>query len=386
MTELQEAGLNADRLQHLKTVMEEDIRQDRYCGGVIVVARNGVVGLHEAVGYANSERQRKVEKDSVFSLFSVSKSFANVLIFRAIERGQFGLATRVSEVIPEFSGAVRETITVFHLLTHQSGLPPIYTPKPDMYVDRLDEMVQAICEMVHPEAHPGEKVAYAPLAGHALMSEMVVRTDPAGRSYRQIAEDEIIKPLGLGDTSVGRRRDLKDRHLVPDFRGNAPINHPGHSDLGAQGAFEEEDAEMPWVGVVSTGRDMFRFAEMLRRGGELDGVRILGPAILEKARKNWTGDRPNELYKRFYVQNRWPVIPAYIGLGFPVRGTAISMHLYGTLASPETFGIHGAGTTLIWVDPERQMTFIGLCTGVMSPADNYRRWCRLSDIAHSAAI
>jgi CubicO group peptidase (beta-lactamase class C family) len=192
--------------------------------------------------------------------------------------------------------------------------------------------------------------------------------------------------LRLKDTAVGLRSDLKARHLVPDFRGNAAISHLGHSNLGPNGAFEEPDAEMPWVGIVSTSADMFRFAEMLRRGGELDGARILSPRILQLARKNWTGEMPNEVYRRLAAERGWKVMPAYIGLGFSLRGEMVGRHLFGTLTSPQTFGNYGAGTTLFWVDPELDMTFVGLCTGVLSSGDNIERWQRLCDIAVAAAL
>jgi len=68
---------------------------------------------------------------------------------------------------------------------------------------------------------------------------------------------------------MGVRRDLKARHLVPEFRNNYPIKHLGHSNLGPNGAFEEENVEMPWVGGISTAHDMMRFTEMLRRGGTI---------------------------------------------------------------------------------------------------------------------
>ncbi len=386
MGETKKLGLNPERLRHLKSVIEEDIKKGLYFGSTIIVARHGKIGFHEAIGHANSERKRPVKKDSVFSLFSVTKSFTNVLVLRAIELGQFALTTKVTEIIPEFDGPLRRDVTVFHLLTHSAGLPPVYTPKAGMYIDRLDEMIAAICLLVPGEFTPGTRVDYSPFVNHALLGEMVRRTDPKGRSYRKIVENEILKPLGMKDTSVGVRRDLKKRHLVPDFRGNAAINHLGHSDLGPNGAFEEEDAEMPWVGIVSTASDLFRLAEMLRRLGELDGERILSPTICKKARQNWTGDKPNEVYKRLCVEHGWPIIPAYLGLGFPLRGEAIGNHLYGTLTSPNTFGGYGAGTTIYWVDPELDLTFVGLCTGVLNSADNYLRWRRLSDIAVSAAV
>jgi len=286
---------------------------------------------------------------------------------------------------PAFAGGLRNEITIFHLLTHTSGLPIVFAIKPDMYIDRLDEMVAAVCDHIVPAEPPGERVAYSPLANHVLLGEALRRTDPKRRSYRAIVQEDLLDPLKMRDTSVGLRRDLRARHVVPDLRGNFPITHPGHSNLGPNGAFQEEDAEMPWVGVASTVSDMLRFAEMLRCRGELDGVRILSPATLELATRNWTAEKPNELTRARYAQRGWPPEPAYLGLGFALRGTTICHHLFGTLASPGTFGNHGAGSTLYWIDPGRDLTFVCLTAGVMDSLDNIERFQRLSDIAISAA-
>ncbi|HTW38263.1 MAG TPA: serine hydrolase domain-containing protein [Steroidobacteraceae bacterium] len=388
MSEAKPGGLDRGRLLHLKAVVEEDIHRGLYLGGVLIVARHGEVGLYEALGHADEARTRAVAQDSVFSIFSVTKAFTNVLVFQAIEQGRLAFTTPISSVIPEFSGRGREAITLFHLLTHTSGIPSLYTPREGMCIDRLSEVIQAICDnpSAHPVEAPGTRVDYSPMVNHALLGEAVRRTDTRKRRYRQILEEEILRPLKMGDTSVGLRRDLRERHLVPEFRGNAPMNHLGHSNLGPQGAFLEEEAEMPWVGLSSTTGDMFRFAEALRRGGELDGVRILGPTILERARQCWTGDKPNEVYKRLAQSRGWKVMPAYIGLGFSLRGVEIGQSLFGTLTSPHTFGNYGAGSTLFWVDPALEMTFVALTTGVMSSGDNIERWRRLSDIAVSAAV
>jgi len=379
-------GLDRERLLHLKSAIEDDVKRGLYYGAVILVARHGVVALHEAIGCANLKDKRPVTKDSVFSLFSTTKGLTNVLVFRAIERGEFALTTKVSEIIPEFSGGRRQEITFYHLLTHSSGLPGVFTPVPGMYIDRLDEMVAAICKNVHCVEEPGALVTYAPMAAHALMGEAVRRTDPQKRSYRQLVEDEILTRLKMKDTSVGVRADLRARHIVPIFLDQSPIDHLGHSNLGPNGAFEEENAEMPWVGCISTVSDMFRFAEMFRRGGELDGARIVSPAILDAATRNRTDEKPNELFKQLAIGCGWEPSPAYLGLGFFLRGEAICHHHFGTLTSPRTFGNMGAGSTMFWVDPERDMTFVCLSAGVMNEAQNIARFQRLSDIAVSAAI
>ena len=382
---MSDAGLSETRLEHLRASIEADVKRRLYHGAVIIVARHGRIGLQAAIGSADLAQTRPLQSQSVFSIFSVTKAMTNILVLRAVELGQLALTTKVVDIIPEFSGGLREQITLFHLITHSSGLPMVFTPKPGMYIDRLDEIVAAICQNVHSAEPPGERCAYSPLANQALLGEALRRTDPKGRSYRAIVDEELFKPLGMTSSAIGLRADLKSRHIVPDFRGNFPIEHLGHSNLGPNGAFEEEHAEMPWVGAVSTVPDMFRLAEMLRRDGALDGARILSPATLAMARRNWTGDKPNELYKVLAHKRGWEPSPAYIGLGFSLRGTTHCHHMFGTLTSAGTFGNYGAGSALYWVDPERAVTFVCLTAGVMESNDNIERFQRLSDIALSAA-
>ena len=380
------SGWDPDRLDHLTAVIEDDLRKDRYLGAVIKVARHGEIGIEMAFGHADEARQKPLTLNSVFSIFSVTKAITNVLVFRAIERGDLALTTKVSDVIPEFGGGLRQHITVFDLLTHASGLPSVFTPRPGMNIDNLDEIIKAIVENVHAIEAPQVRVDYSPLAHHALLGEMVRRTDPKGRRYRDIVQQELFDPLKMASSSIGRRADLKDRHAIPEFRGNAPTEHRSARVEGQNGAFEDPDAEMPWVGAVCSTPDLFRLAEMLRRGGELDGVRILSPAIIELATRNWTGDKPNELYKTLANRRGWNPYPAYMGLGFAVRGPGVHHAIYGTLCSPQTYGNYGAGTALFWVDPVRGVTFAFLSAGVMNGGDNIERFQRLGDIVTSAAI
>lgn len=379
-------GFDSARLDALTAAVERDIAADLYFGGVISVKRGGQPAYLKTFGYSSPAKDRKVAEDSVFSLFSVTKAFTNILIFQAIERGMLTLTTPVAKIIPEFAGGLRDRITVFHLLTHSAGLPSMFEARPGMYIDRLAEVIAAICQVALPIEAPGVRVDYAPLFNHALLGETARRLDAKKRSYRQILHEDLFEPLGMKDTSMGVRRDLKSRHLIPEFRGNYPIQHLGHSNLGPNGAFEEEEAEMPWVGCVSTASDMMRFAEMLRGGGSLEGRRIISRAMVERARTVWTGDKPNEFYANGIRAAGGIAPPANIGLGFSVRGTQMGTSLFGTLASPGAFGAHGAGTTIFWVDPERDISFVGLMTGLMKTIDNLWRWERLSDIVHAAAL
>lgn len=377
-------NMNPQRLTHLQDVIRADIARGLYHGIVLKVARGGQVVIDLTIGSADAAQTQPLQSDSVFSIFSITKAFTNVLTLRAIELGQFSLTSSISEVIPEFSGHGREAIQIWHLLSHQAGLPIIFELKPGMYIDHFDEMIASVIELVKPIEAPCEHVAYSPMVHHVLLGEAVRRHDPKKRSYRQIVQQEILDPLGMKDTSVGLRADLKSRKVVPDFRGNYPIGHRGHSNYGPNGAFEEEHAEMPWVGIASTVPDMFRLNEMFRQHGKLNGARILSPAMLDMAKRNWTAEKPNELHSQRGRERGWQPAPAYIGLGFSLRGTALCHHMFGSLVSPGTFGNYGAGSTLIWVDPERDLNFTCLSAGVMDSNSNVERFQKLSDIIVSA--
>jgi len=379
------AVLSSQQLDRLKAAIESDIAKGQYYGAVVAVSRHGEPAWLEAIGHADAAGKTALSKNSVFSIFSITKAFTNLLIFQAVDRGLLALTERVSAVIPEFGGGLRSTVTFYHLLTQSSGLPSIFTLGAGRYIDRFDEVFAAIVQLAHCESPPGERVTYSPMVAHVLMAEAARRVDPKKRTVRQLMTEEVFVPLGMKDSALGVRTDLKSRHVIPDLRGNVPAQHLGHSDYGPDGAFQEEHAEMPWVGAVSTVPDLLRYAEMLRRGGSLEGARIVSTALLDQATLNRTGDKPNELIRQLGFSRGWEACPAYIGLGFFLRGEALCRHQFGTLASPRTHGHQGAGSGVVWVDPVRDMCFVMLSAGVLHEADNIERFQRLSDMALAAA-
>src|SRR3546814_7298151 len=120
--------------------------------------------------------------------------------------------------------------------------------------------------------------------------------------------------------------------------------------------------------LLTTISDLHRFAEMLRRGGEIDGVRLLSPAMIRFAARNWIGDRPNMVRDPILSERGWSRFPDTIGLGFRVRGEGIGPGPFGMLNSPGTFGHMGAGSTRFWVDPEYELSYALLTTGQIGRA------------------
>jgi CubicO group peptidase (beta-lactamase class C family) len=376
--------ISADRLSALREAVEQDVAANLYWGAAIAVAHQGEVVLDFAAGHADAERTQELRTDTVFSIFSATKAFINVLILRSVELGRIALTTRMSEIIPEFSGAPRDRATIFHFLTHTTGMPGVWEIRPGMYFDNLDEMVAAICESVHGNNEPGERCDYSPMANHVLMADVLRRTDPGKRPIAEILEQDLFIPLGMDDTRLGIKPHMRGRHAFPDLRGTVAVKHLSRTAPGDNGIFAAESNEATWLGAASTTHDLNRFAELLRRGGELGGHRVLSPRMIRLARRNWTGELHNEIYRAVALRAGYPPPPAYMGLGFSVRGDGLVRHQFGTLTSPETFGNYGAGSTVYWIDPELDLTFVGLSAGLLPQAQNIDRYQRLSDMAAAA--
>jgi len=382
--------LDPRALARITERMEADVAADLYDGGVILVARDGEVGLHEAVGFSERATGRRAARDDVFWIFSTTKQFTNVLVLKAFERGLLSPITKVVDVIPEFRGSDRfrvgakDRVSVADLMTHRAGTSSTPWPLPPSECSDLSRTVAAICEM-DLVAPPGERVSYSPCLAHALLGELVVRTLGRGRSFTQTLEEELLDPLSMSDTRMGAPEAWADR-MVPVVAKFPPGQFFHPQDIIDTADAAHEGAELPWVGCVSTVGDMFRFAEMLRRGGELDGERILSPASIAMAATVQTGDLVNERYNRIVAERGWQPWLASIGLGFMMRGSGLRQTFFGTMASPGTFGGYGAGSSQFFVEPERDLTFVCLTAGVLGEAENLHRFQTLSDMTIAAAI
>ncbi|MEW6442794.1 MAG: serine hydrolase domain-containing protein [bacterium] len=379
-----EAGMDGKQLDRLVAHVRKETSGGLYDGAVLLVARGGKVVLHEAVGFTDLEKKRAADRDDVFFLMSMTKQMTTTVVLSRIDRGELSLTTRVAEVIPEFGVRGKQRITVGQLLTHTAGISPEMPPTlPLDQIGNLQAYVAAACEMRLVRV-PGQGVSYNPFTAHAILAEMVRRLDRGGRPFRRILADELFGPLGMKDTSMGLRPDLAPRRVPVVVRDRTPsIFEPAL--LEATNFLFTEETEIPAGGAFSTVRDIYRFTEMLRHGGELDGVRVLSPSILRLALTNHTGLQPNDIFDCLREMHGWPEIPAFLGLGFFLRGEGAFPTYLGQTTSPGTFAGLGAGSTMFWVDPERDLTFVCLTAGLPEEGASILRFQRLSDLVVAAA-
>jgi CubicO group peptidase (beta-lactamase class C family) len=373
------------RLARVGHRITEDIAAGRCHGAALMVSHRGNLVIDLVEGFADRAKGRRLSRQDTFVTMSVGKQFTVVMALSMVERGRLRLHTPVAELIPEFATLGKERVNLFHLLTQTSGVQSSIPEQPPDVLANIERLAGYACSRPL-ESLPGERVNYSIVIAHAIIAAMCVRADGQRRSFATMLEAELFQPLGMRDTSLGPRRDLLER-ICPV---KAAYDKPGLFDPAALAALEDlirmPGSELAAGGFLTTITDLHRFAEMLRNGGELDGARILSPAMIEYASRNHTGELRNVLFDYAASHRGWELWPAYIGLGFFVRGERPIPGPFGALNSARTFGGIGAGSTAFWVDPDCELSFALLTTGLMEDSYHLERVGTLSDMVIASMV
>lgn len=375
--------LEAAGIERLRRGIDADIAAGRCDGVSLCVDIDGSPALDVCAGFAERRRGRALARSDVFVTLSVGKQFTNVVLLQAIEKGAISFYTPVADVLPCFSGSAWSGMNIAHLLCHTSGVLPEAPAVPtDVLMDPARLTLFAAAR--GPAFAPGSCVGYSTVAAQAVLAEIVRAVDGGTREFADIVRAELFEPLGMHDSSLGRRDDLMPR-LCPVV---ACYDKPGLFDPRGMEAFTDlvsiPGASMPAGGYLTTAADLRRFVRMLSNGGELDDMRILSSAMLALCARNQTGTMPNTLFDPILPVRGWQAWPAYVGLGFYVRGEALTPGPLPNLSSAATVGGWGAGSTAFWSDPARGVSFSLLTTGLMEDTHHIERVQRLSDIVLSS--
>jgi len=374
--------MNPSRLQCITDVIAADVEAERYDGAVVLVARRGEIALHEAVGYAERATGRAATTDDVLHFFSITKTFTALAVLRCLDRGAAALTTRVSDIIPEFAAKGKQRITIDHLLTHRSGLPP---DLPFVMPNQLGDtaaIALAVCDQAL-ISRPGERITYSPMGAFAVLGEIACRLDPDRRALRDIMAEDLFGPLGMQSTHLSLRADLAPRRSPAVVRDPTPGIIPPAA-LESINVMLTDTFEMPGASAIGTAGDLFRWGEALRLGGSLDGAHLLSSTLLEYALHDHTGSQPNHIYDSMCESRGWGPYPSHLGQGLFLRGESTYVTPFGVTSSPSTFGGLGAGSAVFWVDPVREVVFVFLSTGILEDSNNFERLQKLSDLALAA--
>lgn len=376
-----DAGMDVNTLRLLRASIEKDIQRGLSDGSIVIVARNGQIVMHEAIGHSDKRNGRAARTDDIMPIMSLTKQLTAATFLRFIDRGQVALTTRIAEIIPEFGQKGKERVTIREALSHQAGLP-MQMPLED-WRDGNEAYVAKICELPLDPA-PAGVANYHAGAAHAVIGEVMRRLDEKRRPLRQVMAEELFDPVGMRDTALTLkdRADLAVRSVPITMRDDSPDALPPR-DV-EQLAEICAKTEFLAGGAFSTAYDLFRFAEMLRKGGKADGGRVLSSAVVRAATTIQTGTKLHGLFMQAAERDHTDPFPANIGLSFYVRGDGIFITNMGTLSSPNSFSGSGFGGQLICVDPQNAVTFIHLVAGFPQLYNARKRSQRLADLVMSS--
>ncbi|HSO98653.1 MAG TPA: serine hydrolase domain-containing protein [Solirubrobacteraceae bacterium] len=344
--------------------------RDLYRSGVhpalqLCVRRNGVVVVDRAIGHARGNgpsdppeaEKVLVGTDTPFCVFSTSKAFTALLIHVLEEQGALSATDKVTDYIPEYGAHGKGETTIAHVLAHRAGVPGL--PKEALELDRVNDrefLLRTICE-AKPFVAPGTLLAYHALSGGFILAEIVHRV--TGRSLREVLAAEILDPLGFRwgnygvaeqDTGAVGLNYVTGLRLLPPLSNlvTRVLSHPIGKVVAISNDPRFLTGIVPSANIIISGNELSRFFEIFRRGGELDGVRVMAPETLRRALSE---------------QSRLEID---LSLGFPTR-FSLGLMLGAKVLSPfgldtdMAFGHLGLINMMGYADPERGIS-VGLTT------------------------
>jgi CubicO group peptidase (beta-lactamase class C family) len=345
---------------------------DLYRSGVhpavqVCLRRHGVVVLNRAIGHARgngpddppSAERVLATPGTPFLIYSGSKAITAFVVHLVAERGAIDIDDPVAKYIPPYAANGKGEITIGHVLAHRAGVSGM--PREAFDLDRVNDREFILDALVSakPFGKPGEFLAYHAVSGGFILAEVLERA--TGKDIQTILSEEIRGPLGFRWTDYGvATGDIEAMAL--DYVTGAPTLPPLSQLISrALGVGLDELVELsvdrrfltavvPSANTVTTAEELSRFYEVFRRGGELDGVRVVMPQTVRRA---------------ITEQSR---LELDLTLGFPTRfGYGLMLgSAYISLFGRDTqhaFGHLGFTNMLGWADPQRALSCAVMTSG-----------------------
>ena len=396
-----EAGLDAKALDRLDQYLAHFVDEGRLPGFLVSVARGGRIAHLTTHGRRDVAAWLPVETDTVWRIYSMTKPVTAVAALMLVEEGGLSLDDPLERHLPAFtdprvyvSGTGDEVRTrpaagpvlIRHLLTHTAGLTFGF-----YYSHPVDALYRAagLESSVVPGADLAETMdVYASLPlqfdpgtqwNYSVASNVLGRVIEvvSGQPLDAFFAERILGPLGMTDAGfhitdeqAGRLAEL---YGETDEGGIQPI--PG-LPLRGRPRFLSGSG-----GLAATAHDMHRFMELLRRRGEIDGVRLLAPRTVDLMTRNHLPCNADLCSFGSPVNDD----PGNDGVGF---GFNVSVVIDpGRTQAPSglgTYGWSGVATTTFWVDPSRDLT-VQFMTQVR-PKRSLKIYPELKRLVHEAVV
>jgi len=373
-------GLDAARLERIGRHFGRYVDDGRLAGWLVAVSRRGQVAYLATAGVKDLESAEPVDAGTLWRLYSMTKPVTSVAAMMLHEEGAFDLRDPVSRWIPSFAEprvylagsaaapATRpagEPIRMWHLLTHTAGLTYGF-----MHVHPVDAMYRAagyewgsprqadLATAVDTWADlpllfdPGSEWAYSVATDVLGRVVEVISGQPLDRFFAE----RILGPLDMADagfsvpeaslvrlaTLYGADPTTRRATRLPGLPSNQAAARPPAMLSGGGG-------------LIGSARDYHRFTQMLLNGGELDGVRLLGPRTVAMMTANHLpgGADLSSFGRPIYAESGFDGVG--FGLGFSVTIDPVAGKLLGS-AGEYAWG--GAASTAFWVDPAEELSVL----------------------------
>jgi CubicO group peptidase (beta-lactamase class C family) len=308
-------------------------------------------------GHADAARARPWTEDTIVSVASTTKGMVALCAHMLAERGKLDLDAPVARYWPEFAQAGKADIPVRWLLSHRAGLPAIRRALPAEALLDWSAMTGALAE-TEPWWTPGSRHGYHAITFGHLVGEVIRRVD--GRSVGAFLRDEVTGPLhadffiGVPEAIDGRAATVLPPPPSPEptmwdtiladpdsVSGRTFLNPPRTADLVNTRAWRA--AEIPAANGHTSARGVARVYAALARGGELDSVRLLTPAAIERAIVQQSSGRDTVL-----------TVPTRFATGFML---GMPGGIFECGPGRRTFGHPGRGGSIGFADPDARLAF-----------------------------
>ena len=350
------AGPEANRI--VQKAVDAAIAEGGEIGLQVAAYLNGELAVDVWGGLADETTARRVDGDTLFPVFSVTKAITATALHIQAERGLIDYDKPIAHYWPEFAAQGKDKATVRDALTHRTGIPLMPDGvSPEQMCD-FDWMVDRLAKM-KPVFVPGTTSAYHSYTFGWIIAECVRRTDPKRRPFGSFVQEEICAPLGIDNLWIGIPPAVEPRvaKLTNMMAPPPGTPAPGPLRLGAipaqvgviQEVFGRSDVRracIPGAGGIMNARSEARFFAMLANGGELNGVRLLSSERIRSfstLRSN--PDEIDQVLARavnlgiggFHLGGESPPAPPVIG------------------RNPHIISHPGAGGSIGWADPDARL-------------------------------
>ena len=400
-----EVGLDPQRLARISEHFAKYVDDGRLPGWHIAVSRGGKLAYNTSYGHADVENNKPITDDTIYRIYSMTKPICAVAALILWEEGKFEMHDQVKWFIPSFadqkvfrSGTltaprfdpVVEPMELWHLFSHTAGLTYgfVYSnPVDQMYRNAgfewgvpKDASLADICDLLAGLPlmfQPGSEWAYS-MSIDVLGRVVEVLS---GMTLGEFMKKRIFEPLGMTDTAFHCPADKADRLAALYVPNPADNRRRIRSDAMGAGALVEQKADLGGGGLVSSMSDYMKFAEMLRGGGELNGVRVLSPRTVQFMASNHL---PNNADLTAFGRPLFTET-AFDGVGF---GLGVSVTLDPIAAkvpgSAGDYGWGGAASTNFTVDPKEDLVYT-IMTQLL-PSSSWPLRPQLKQLVHQALV